>query len=78
MVDWDDGERGGVLRETNTIRGVVFHCLACQHHVGKEWFELILIGAVDIHTRDLARLLRCTQCGARKGSVRTWAWGPAD
>ena len=71
MVEWDSKERGVRIGESRT-RGIYVGCTACRHYVEMEMADaLALFG--NAHSRDVARRVRCTQCGARKGYVMAWS-----
>ncbi len=76
MVEWDARDRGIELGDGSTTRGLVLHCLECQHHVCWAWAEVFRFATPSDHGRDVARRLRCTQCGERKGAVMCWADTP--
>lgn len=76
MVSWDSKERGIRLADCCTVRGVYLGCSACNRHVGVEITEAVRAFGDRIYLRDLAQRLRCSDCGARKGYVMTWAHPP--
>lgn len=78
MVDWDDRERGMRVGDGSPNKGLVFGCTVCRRYVGRRWPELAPLSIAHLYARDLARRLRCSRCGERKGYVMTWAWGPSD
>lgn len=78
MVDWDGKERGVRVGDGSPNKGLIFGCTVCKHRVSRTWTELAPLSIAHVFARDLARRLRCTCCGERKGYVMTLAWGPGD
>lgn len=78
VVDWDDKERGIRVGDGSPNKGLILGCCSCAHYVCRTWGELSPFSVAHLFARDLARRLRCSHCGERKGYVRVWAWGPGD
>jgi hypothetical protein len=75
MVDWDSNERGIRIGDSRS-RGLILSCYGCQHSVRVEQGEAVRVFGGLTFVGDLARALRCSKCGARKGSVMVWAHEP--
>jgi hypothetical protein len=76
MVDWDSKERGYPITGAELTRGCYLRCTACTHGVAWTWEEIWQRWPAGTYTRDIARALKCSQCGARKGALMAWAWTP--
>ena len=73
MVQWDSKERGVRLDECRGVRGVYLGCTPCHRSVGVELAEAMRVFGADTFLGDIARRLKCTECGERKGYVMVWA-----
>lgn len=73
MVDWDSKERGVPIGASQGLRGYILGCNLCHRWIHVEWAEAMRRFGPDTYSRDLARRLRCKQCGQRKGYVMAWA-----
>lgn len=76
MVDWDSVERGITFGHCRDLRGVYLSCTACRRWVGVEIAEAVRAFGADTHLGDVAKRLRCSECGQRRGSVTAWAHSP--
>jgi hypothetical protein len=73
MVDWDSKERGVRLSDNPGMHGIYIGCTPCVRSVALEMAEAHRLFGAEAHTRDIARRLRCTECGQRRGYVMMWA-----
>jgi hypothetical protein len=72
-MDYDSKERGYPIPQTNGILGLYLSCRACKHTVVMLWADVVKTWGVGTWTRDIARSLKCTVCGERKGSIMAWS-----
>jgi hypothetical protein len=72
-MDYDSKERGYRIDESDGVFGLYLSCCACKHTVVMVWADVVRTWGVGTWTRDIARSLKCTACGARKGSIMAWA-----
>ncbi|HRK62955.1 MAG TPA: hypothetical protein PLN53_01085 [Terricaulis sp.] len=72
MVDWDSKERGIRIGDSQGVRGIVIGCKSCQRWACIEMQEALRAFG-NLYARDLARRLKCSKCGERKGYVMVWA-----
>lgn len=78
MVDWNSKERGVPIGASSPLRGYLLGCSVCRRWICVEWAEAMRRFGPEIYTRDLARRLRCNECGQRRGYVMAWSPGPAS
>lgn len=72
-MNWDDKECGYPIDGNEQVEGIYLMCLACSHTVGMRWPDVVKTWGVGTYTRDIARSLKCLDCGERKGSIMTWS-----
>ncbi len=72
MMDFDSRERGYPIEATSGVEGIYLYCRACKHTVRMRWADVVATWAVGTYTRDIARSLKCSKCGARQGSIQSW------
>jgi C4-type Zn-finger protein len=72
-VNWDDKDRGFPIDDKHQVEGIYLTCLACGHTVRMRWPDVLKTWGVGTYTRDIARSLRCTECGERKGNIMTYS-----
>lgn len=71
-MDWNSKERGYQIGTEHGTEGLYLSCLACKRTVRMRWVDVIATWGVDAWTRDIARSLKCSACGERKGSIMAW------
>lgn len=70
MVDWDSKERGIALMDGMTAPyGLYLSCGACKHSVLMVWADVLKRWPLGTYSRDMARSLKCSQCGERQGCI---------
>ena len=69
MVDWDSKDRGYAISGDELTDGLYLECLACRRSVIMLWADVVKTWGVGTYTRDIARSLKCSTCGARRGAV---------
>ena len=72
-MDYDSKERGYRITETDGVLGLYLSCLACRRTVVMVWADVVNTWGVGTWTRDIARSLKCTACGQRRGSIMAWS-----
>lgn len=72
MVDWDSRERG-IPIGASEVRGWLLGCSVCRRWITIELADAVRRFGPETYTRDLARRLRCNECGERKGYVMAWS-----
>ena len=73
ILDYDSKERGYQITEATGILGLYLSCNACKHTVAMLWADVVKTWGVGTWTRDIARSLKCSVCGARRGSIMAWS-----
>lgn len=73
MVDWDSKERGYAITGDEGTDGIYLCCSACKRTVIMLWPDVLKTWGVGAYTRDIARSLKCSQCGARRGYILAYA-----
>lgn len=71
-MDYDSKERGFPISADNRAEGLFLGCLACRRIVCMRWADVLKTWGVGTYTRDIARSLKCSGCGARKGYIHVW------
>lgn len=72
MVDWNSKERGYQIEAESGTEGLYLSCLACRRTVRMRWRDVVATWGAGAWTRDIARSLKCSQCGERQGSLMAW------
>lgn len=72
-MDYSSKERGFQITATSGVSGLYLSCLACKHTVVMLWDDVVKTWGVGTWTRDIARSLKCSNCGERKGSIMAWS-----
>lgn len=72
VVDWNSKERGYQIGTEHGTEGCYLSCLACKRTVRMRWDDIVKTWGVGVWTRDIARSLKCSQCGERQGSLMVW------
>jgi DNA-directed RNA polymerase subunit RPC12/RpoP len=77
MVAWDCKQPGVRLGEMDSLSGLTVRCLACRRHETIEKAEALRLWGVRTRLREVARDLRCKECGSREIDIKmaamTWS-----
>lgn len=71
-MDWNTKERGYQIGPPYGTEGCYLSCLACKRTVRMRWADIEKTWGVGAWTRDIARSLKCSQCGECQGSLMAW------
>lgn len=69
MVTGNDKERGVPLSNDFPPHGLDLSCMACRHSVLLIWADVLKRWPLGAYSRDMARSLKCSKCGAREGCI---------
>lgn len=72
-MEWDSKERGYAITENEQTDGLYLGCGVCSHSVRMRWADVLATWGAGTFTRDIARSLKCSACGERRGYIMAWA-----